>query len=94
MNNFVICLKEIFNRSAHCILFSLATRVGSSQKRQPITVGPYHVSHPVNFPCGGKPKKSHDVRHSLDYTFSHEDWVQVHLNGDRTRGLRDEGRVV
>ena len=52
-------------------LFSLATGAGSPQQREPITVGPYHLSHPVNFPCGGKPEypeKTRDFRQSVDST--------------------------
>ena len=52
-------------------LFSLATGAGSPQQREPITVGPYYLSHPVNFPCGRKPEypeKAHDFRQSVDYT--------------------------
>ena len=47
---------------------SLATRAGSPQQREPITVGPYYLSHPVNFPCEKKPeysKKTHDFRQSV-----------------------------
>ena len=48
-----------------------ATRAGSPQLREPITVGPYHLCHPVNIPCGRKPEypqKTHDFRQSVDYT--------------------------
>ena len=51
-------------------LFSFATRAGSPQQREPITVGPYYLTHPVNFPCGRKPEypeKTHDFRQSVDY---------------------------
>ena len=51
-------------------LFSFPTRAGSPQQREPITVGPYYLTHPVNFPCGRKPeypKKTHDFRQSVDY---------------------------
>ena len=50
--------------------FSFATRAGSPQQREPITVGPYYLTHPVNFPCGRKPEypeKTHDFRQSVDY---------------------------
>ena len=53
-------------------LFSFATRAGSPQQREPLTVGPYYLTHPVNFPCGRKPEypeKTHDFRQSVDYTF-------------------------
>ena len=51
------------------ILFSLATGAGSPQQREPITVGPYYLPHPVNFPRGRKPEypeKTHDFRQSVD----------------------------
>ena len=52
-------------------LFGFATRAGSPQQREPITVGPYHLTLPVNFPCGRKPEyleKAHDFQQSVDYT--------------------------
>ena len=52
------------------ILFIFATRAGSPQQREPITVGPYYLTHPVNFPCGRKPEypeKTHNFRQSVDY---------------------------
>ena len=49
----------------------------------PITVGPFCLTHPVNFPCGRKPEypgKTHGFRQSVDFLlFSHEDWVRVAL---------------
>ena len=86
-------------------LFYLAfsTRAGSPQQREPVTVGPYYLSHAVNIHCG---RKNRDLRKNLwkymEKTFgraltiliSYEDWVRVHLIGDRTRNLRDERRVV
>ena len=35
-------------------LFIFATRPGSPQQREPITVCPYNLTHPVNIPCGKK----------------------------------------
>ena len=49
----------------------LATGAGSPQQREPITVGPYYLSLPVNFPCGRKPEyaeRTHDFRQSVDFT--------------------------
>ena len=49
---------------------AIATGAGLPQQREPITVGPYYLSHPVNFPCGRKPEypeKTHDFRQSVDY---------------------------
>ena len=62
-----------FGGSFCFILFYLAfaTRAGSPQQREPITVGPYYLSPPVNFPCGRKPEypeKTHDFRQSVDYS--------------------------
>ena len=71
-----------------CIYFftiNFATRAGSPQQREPITVGPYYLSHPVNIPCGRKPTT---FGRALTILFSHEDWVRVYLTGDRTRNLR------
>jgi hypothetical protein len=49
----------------------------------PITVGPFYLTHPVNFPCGRKPEypgKTNDFRQSVGFLlFSHEDWVRVAL---------------
>jgi hypothetical protein len=48
-----------------------------------ITVGPFYLTRPVNFPCGRKPEypeKTHDFRQSVDFLlFSREDWVRVAL---------------
>jgi hypothetical protein len=61
----------------------LPTRAGSPQQRKPITVGPFYLTHPVNFPCGRKPEypgKTHDFGRALTFLlFSHEDWVRVAL---------------
>jgi hypothetical protein len=38
------------------ILLDLPTRAGSPQQHKPITVGPFYLTHPVNFPCGRKPE--------------------------------------
>ncbi len=47
-------------------LFDFATMTGTApQQHTPITVGPYHLTHPVNFPCGRKseyPEIAHDFR--------------------------------
>jgi hypothetical protein len=50
----------------------------------PITVGPFtYLTHPVNFPCGRKPKyPGENPRFSAErwlLLFSHEDWVRVAL---------------
>ena len=62
---------------------ALPTRAGSPQQHMPITVGPFCLTHPVNFPCGRKPEypeETHDFRQSVDFLlFSHEDWVRVAL---------------
>jgi hypothetical protein len=49
---------------------ALPTRAGSPQQHMPITVGPFYLTHPVNFPCGRKPEypgKTHDFRQSVDF---------------------------
>ena len=76
---------------------NFATRAGSPQQREPITVGPYYLSHLVNIPCGRKPEypeKKMTFGRALTILFSHEYWVRVYLTGDRTRNLRGEKRVV
>ena len=60
-------------------LFNFATRAGTPQQHTPITASPHHLTHPVNFPCGRKPEKTHDFRQSVDILLSHEDWVRVTL---------------
>lgn len=53
-------------------LFSFATRVGSAQQREPIIVGPYCLTHPVNFPCQRKPDylgETYDFQQSVDLYF-------------------------
>ena len=40
----------------------------------PITVGPFCLTHPVNFPCGRKPEypeETHDFRQSVDFYSFH-----------------------
>ena len=42
-----------------CFLFiylALPTRAGSPQQHMPNTVGPFCLTHPVNFPFGRKPE--------------------------------------
>ena len=63
-------------------LINFATREGTRQQREPITVGPYHLTHPaVYIPCGRKlecPEETHDFRQSVDFLlFSREDWVRI-----------------
>ena len=45
-------------------------------------VGPYHLNHHVNFPCGRKPEypeKTHDLRQSVDlYSFHTRIWFGSH----------------
>ena len=63
------------NRNNLFILFSLATKAGSAQQREPITVGPYYLSRPVNFPCAREPEypeKTQDIWQSVDY--AHFTW--------------------
>jgi hypothetical protein len=52
------------------IYLALPTRAGSPQQHMPITVGPFCLTHPANFPCGRKPEypeETHDFRQSVDF---------------------------
>ena len=77
----LVCRTPIYYDYLFIYLFSFTARAGSRQQREPITVGPYVPTHPVNFPCGRKPE---------------EDWVRVRVEmnftGDRTWNLRGERR--
>jgi hypothetical protein len=56
------------------IYLALPTRAGSPQQHMPITVGPFYLTRPVNFPCGRKPEypgKTHDFRQSVDFYSFH-----------------------
>ena len=56
------------------IYLALPTRAGSPQQHMPIIVGPFYLTHPVNFPCGRKPEypgKTHDFRQSVDFYSFH-----------------------
>jgi hypothetical protein len=78
---FTSCI--IFSHSDIFIYLALPTRAGSPQQHMPITVGPFCLTHPVNFPCGRKPEypeETQDFRQSVEFLlFSHEDWVRVAL---------------
>ncbi len=81
-------------------LLNFATKAGTAQQHMPITVGPYRLTHAVNFLCGRNraPGENPNFRTALTYVlFSHEDWVQSHC-GDALLGInlqpRGEGRVV
>ena len=83
------------------ILFSFATRAGSPQQHEPITVDPYYLTPLSTFPVGGNRctrRKPTTFGRALTILFSHEDWVWVHikvnLTGDQTRILRGERQVV
>ena len=55
-------------------LFRFVTRTGTPQPHEPITVGPYHLTHPVYFPCGRKPEcqeETHDFRQSVEFYSFH-----------------------
>jgi hypothetical protein len=60
----------------YLFIFNLAlpTRAGSPQQHMPITVGPFCLTHPVNFPCGRKPEypeETHDFRQSVGFYSFH-----------------------
>ncbi len=92
--------KKVFIYFIYLTLTS-PTRAGSPQQLMPITVGPHYLTHPVNFPCGRKPKypeKTHDLPQSVDlYSFHMRTEFESHwedTTGIRTRDLRGERRVV
>ena len=73
-------------------LFSLPAGAGSPQQREPITVGPYYLFHPVNFPWKKPkyPEKPKTFSRALTILFSNEDWVHTHLTKNQTRNFRGE----
>jgi hypothetical protein len=72
----LLCPREICTK---CFIYlfiylALPTRAGSPQQHMPITVGPFCLTHPVNFPCGRKPEypeETHDFRQSVDFYSFH-----------------------
>ena len=85
----------------YSILFSFATRAGSPQQRETITVGPYYLTPRSIFPVGGSRSTRREpttFSRALTILSSHEDWVRAHikrnLTGDRTQYLRGERQVV
>ena len=75
-------------------LFNFATRAGSPQQREPITVAPNYLPTLSTFPVGGNRstrRKPTTFGRALTILFSHEDWVRVHIKmnftGDRARNL-------
>jgi hypothetical protein len=64
------------------IYLTLPTWAGSPQQHMPVTVGPFYLTHPVNFPCGRKPEyleKTHDFRQSVDlYSFRMRNGFESH----------------
>jgi hypothetical protein len=56
------------------IYLALPTRAGSPRQHMPITVGPFCLTHPVDFPCGRKPEYlegTHDLRQSVGFYSFH-----------------------
>jgi hypothetical protein len=56
------------------IYLAFPTRAGSPQQHMPITVGPFCLTHHVNFPSGRKPEypeETHNFRHSVDFYSFH-----------------------
>ena len=49
-------------------LFLFLLRAGSPQQREPITVGPYYLIHPVNWRRPEYSEQTHDFQQSVDYT--------------------------
>ena len=63
-------------------LFSFATRAGSPQQREPITLGPCYLAHPSQLPVGGNRStrgKPTTFGRALTILFSHEDWFRIHI---------------
>ena len=95
-------INKIYHHSYFFFIYlTFATRAGTPQQREPITVGPCHLTHPVYFPCGRKPEcseETHDSRQSVDfYSFRMRTGFESHseiLPESRTRYLRGERRVV
>ena len=45
-----------------------ATRAGSPQQQiQPISVGLYYLTHPINFPCRKKPGYPEEIHELIDW---------------------------
>jgi hypothetical protein len=71
---FLIEYLKFVKQSIFFIYLALPTRAGSPQQHKPITVGPFCLTHPVNFPCGRKPEypeETHDFRQSVDFYSFH-----------------------
>jgi hypothetical protein len=78
LKNFVK-IEAIPRKTSSPILFfifylALPTRAGSPQQHMPITMGPFCLTHSVNFPCGRKPEypeETHDFRQSVNFYSFH-----------------------
>ena len=84
-------------RFKYFFLFSLATGAGSHNSVSHLLWA--RITYPTlsTFPVGGNRstrRKPTTFGRALTILFSHENWVQVYLTGDRTRNLRGERRVV
>jgi hypothetical protein len=56
------------------VYLALPTMAGSPQQHYANYCGPFYLTHPVNFPCGRKPRypeKTHDFRQSVDFYSFH-----------------------
>ena len=75
-------------------LFSFATRAGSPQQREPITVGPYYLTSLSTFPVGGNRsiRRKHTTR--TEFKMNLKIHIKMNLTGDRTQNLRGERQVV
>ena len=108
------CVNLVFHRSSKRIMdvnFKICGSIGSEIKNffyltsdttiaWAITVGRYHLTHPVYFPCGMKPdypEETHDFRQSVDfYSFHMRTELESHweiLTENRTRDLRGERKT-
>ena len=56
------------------LFFSFSARAGTPQQREPITVGRFHLTHSVYFPCGRKPEcpeETQNFRQNVDFYSFH-----------------------
>ena len=62
------------------ILFNFATRPGSPQQHKSITVRPYYLTHPFNFPCGRHQSNQGGNRYSLGKALAFT--IYFHMRND------------
>ena len=90
-------IKTAQRRSFFIYSFSFATRAGTPQQREPITVGPHYLTHRLYFPCGRKPERpeeTHDFWQSVDYSFHMRSELRNLAWESNTRDFKGERQVV